>query len=97
MSIDFVDLTFAFLAGTVLGAGYLAVLWGSIRGLAESRRPIVRLLGGAVLRIGLLVGLIHLVTGGEPLRLLACLAGFFVARAAVTRWASSKAAPGPNR
>lgn len=93
MSIEPADVTVAFLTGMILGAGYLAILWGSIRGLARSRRPIVRLLGGAVLRLGLVLGSFYVIMDGEPERLLACLGGFIAVRMAVARWANGPPAP----
>lgn len=87
------SLAVAFLLGGVLGAGYMAALWGAVRGLARSRHPVAWLLGGAVVRVGLLLGFFYLIMDGQWERLLACVAGFVVVRVAVTRWASTGAAP----
>lgn len=95
MTWEAVNMAVAFLTGLILGGAYLAILWRSIRGLAASRGPIRRLLGGAVLRIGLLMGSFYLVMAGQPERLLACLAGFLVVRVAATRWAGRGAPPEP--
>lgn len=94
MSPGLTSLAAAFLMGAIGGAGYLAVLWASVRSLAQSRRPAARLLGGAVLRIALLLGSFYLIMDGQSERLLACLVGFTAVRIAVTRWASAGVVPG---
>lgn len=88
MSVEPAGLVAAFVAGTVTGIVYLGILWGSVYGLARSRRPLARLGVGAVLRLGLVLGSLYLVMDGHWERLLAGLAGFALARIAATRWAS---------
>lgn len=85
MSAAPVELGIAFVLGAVLAAGYLAALWSSVRGLARSPRPGRHLLGGAALRVGLLVGGLYLVGDGRWERLAACLLGFMAVRTVVTR------------
>ena len=87
----------AFVTGLVLGGVYAVALWLSVRRLAHAGRPLVWLLSGSALRIGLLLGAFYLVMDGRWERLLACFAGFLVVRIAATRWASAEAAPGPGQ
>ena len=91
MTLDPIPLSLAFLAGAALGAGYMAALWFSVRELAQARHPLAGLLGGAALRIGVLLGLFYLVMDGDAARLLAGLVGFVVVRTAATRWVRRRA------
>jgi F1F0 ATPase subunit 2 len=87
MTADPASLVLAFLAGMAFGGAYMAALWSSVRRLGRARTPALALLGGAVLRLALVMAAFYLVMDGSWERLLACLAGFVVVRVAVTRWA----------
>jgi F1F0 ATPase subunit 2 len=89
MSFEPTGIAVAFFLGLALGAGYLAALWGSVRAVARSGRSPAWLLGGSVLRIGILLALFYLVMNGHLERLLACLGGFIIMRFAVTRWVTA--------
>lgn len=91
MNFDLHSIAMAFLAGAALGVGYLALLWESLQGLATAQNPLARILGGAVLRMAALLGLFFLVMDGQGERLLACLAGFMIARVLVV-WVTGMAA-----
>jgi F1F0 ATPase subunit 2 len=75
-------------AGAALGLLFYAGLWWTVRRAATFRRPGPSVLASLLLRMGVTLGGFHLVGGGDWLRLLLCLAGFVLARAAVTRVAT---------
>ncbi len=85
-------LCLAVLAGAALGAIYFGGLWWSVRRAASSRRPALSMLVSALLRMGIALGGFYLVADGNWKRLLLCLLGFVVARAAVT-WLLRPATP----
>lgn len=97
MTLDPLALAIAGLLGAVTGAGYLALLWLSVRHLARSSRPILWLGGGAVVRLALVFAALALIMDGAPERLLAGLAGFLVVRLAGTRLTGVSPAPGTAR
>ncbi len=80
-------------AGCVLGAVFYGGLWWTVRRGVSSPRPAAWFLTSLVVRTLVAVLGFYLVSGGDLRRLLACLAGFVVARVAVTRIAA--APPGP--
>lgn len=81
-------LIFAFFAGAVLGAVYLAGLWIVVRLLPRTNNAGFWLLSSAALRIGLLVAAFYWVAGGRWEELLVCLMGFTIIRYAATWWAA---------
>jgi F1F0 ATPase subunit 2 len=85
IDLDLPTLAVAFAAGAVAGAIYLALLWRSVGRLADARRPVVALLSGMAFRLSLLLGAFYLLMDGDPLRLVAALAGFLAVRIVVTR------------
>ena len=87
MTLETGEILVALLAGLTLGAAYMTALWTSVRRLGQARNPALALIGGAVLRLAVLMGAFYLVMDGSWERLLACLAGFVAVRVAVTRWA----------
>ncbi len=72
-------------AGVALGVIFFGGLWWTIRKAVASEQPALWFLGSLLLRMGLALGGFYLVSGGEFKPLLACLAGFFLARIGVTR------------
>ena len=78
-------LVFALLAGAVLGAVFFGGLWWTVSKCASSRRPALLFLGSLSLRAPMAVGGFYVVSHGDWRRTIACLAGFLVARALVTR------------
>jgi F1F0 ATPase subunit 2 len=80
-------LILALLAGSLLGAAFFAGLWWTIRRGLSSRRPGLLFVGSLLLRTAAAVAGFYFVSRGDPRRLLACLAGFFLARLLVTRLA----------
>ncbi len=83
--VDWLALGAGLLAGAALATLYLATLWRAVTGLVHARRPAVSLLGGAVLRVALVAAGFALAARGGVAPFLACLAGFFLVRVAVTR------------
>lgn len=70
--------------GFALGAFFFGGLWWTVRKGLSSRRPAPWFLGSMLLRLGLALVGFYVVSGGQWERLLACFAGFFVARFVVT-------------
>lgn len=79
------ELALALLAGLALGTLFFAGLWWTTRRGARSPRPAAWFLGSLLVRMGIALAGFHLVGGGHWERLLACLLGFALGRAAVLR------------
>lgn len=86
MSFTLMPLLIGVLAGALAGVVYFAALWGSVRGLtAEGSAQ--RLVFGAVLRLGAVIGALWLAmaAGVSGLTALATIPGFILARTVITR------------
>jgi F1F0 ATPase subunit 2 len=70
--------------GVVLGLLFFGGLWWTVRKCMTSDRAGAWMLGSLLLRMGIAMGGFYLVSNGQLQPLLACLAGFFSARLAVT-------------
>ena len=77
-------LVMAVLAGAALGLVFYAGLWWTVRRAATFRRPGLSVLTSLLLRMSVTLGGFYLVAGANWARLLLCLMGFLLARAAVT-------------
>ncbi len=82
---------FAFVAGILAGILFLGALWLTVRGLAGSDRPGILLLFSMTARLGILLLAILWISsfwsGAErAMAMLACLAGFVLARLMASRW-----------
>ncbi len=75
----------ALVAGAGLGAIYFGGLWWTVRRAGAFRRPAFSMLVSVLVRMSVALGGFYLVAGDSWQRLLLCLLGFVVARAAVTR------------
>lgn len=75
-------LTVMFVAGGALAGLWLAGLWLDVRGLARERRPYVRLIGGALVRLSVVAAGFYLVlaAGGSWTHPVAALIGFLAVR-----------------
>ena len=73
-------------AGVVLGVFFFGGLWWTVRRGLSTRRPALLFTGSLVLRLVVAAGGFYLVGGDDWRRLVACLAGFLLARWLVTRW-----------
>ena len=70
----------AFIGGAGAGIVNYMGLWLTVKRVAVSRRPVLLVLTSMGVRTALCLGAFYLVMAGDPLRLLACLAGFFLVR-----------------
>lgn len=77
-------LALAWLAGSGLGAVFFGGLWWTVRKGVSANQPALWFLGSLLVRMGIALAGFYVVSGGHPDRLLACLAGFVVARPVVT-------------
>ncbi len=94
---EYLDLTWALGAGVLLGALFFGGLWWTVRRGLSSTRPVLWFLGSMLTRTSLTVIGFYWVGGNNLSRLLACLAGFAIARAVVSRWARSGLAASGGR
>jgi F1F0 ATPase subunit 2 len=83
----------AAVAGALLGAVFYGGLWWTVRRGLVSRRPAVWFLTSLVVRTAVALLGFYAVFRGDWRRLVACLAGFVLARILVTRLTIS----GPRR
>lgn len=81
---DSLLIVLAGLTGLLLGAIFFGGLWWTVRKGLTSKQPALWFLGSTVLRMGIALAGFYLVGRGDWKRLLACLAGFVVARFIVT-------------
>ncbi|WP_343222576.1 ATP synthase subunit I [Prosthecobacter sp.] len=81
---DPLSMMLSFAAGLLLGAVFFGGLWWTIRKGLSSPRPALLFLGSAVLRMGIVVAGFYFISNGQWQRLLACMAGFIIARLVVT-------------
>lgn len=86
-------LALAGLAGGALGAIFFGGLWWTVRKSLSASQPALWVFASLLLRMGLTMGGFYVVSGGGWQRLLACLAGFIVARQIVTRLTRPPQAP----
>ena len=75
----------AVVAGAVLGAIFYGGLWWTIRRGLLSLQPAIWFLASLVVRAAVVLIGFYAVCGGDWRRLVACLAGFVLARIGVTR------------
>ncbi len=81
---DSLWLVLAGLAGLLLGAIFFGGLWLTVRKGLTAKQPALWFLGSTVLRMGIALAGFYFAGRGDWKRLLACLAGFIVARFVVT-------------
>ncbi len=86
-------LALAALAGSALGAIFFGGLWWTVRQSRASARPALWFLASLLLRMGITLPGFFIVASGRWERLLACLAGFVVARAVITWMTGQNNAP----
>ena len=83
---DILALTPALLAGAVLGAFFFGGLWWTVHKGLASERPALWFLGSLLLRTGIVLGGVYVVSQGHWSRLAVCLLGFLISRFVVVRW-----------
>ena len=72
-------------AGIVLGTFFFGGLWWTIRSTSPSQWSGLLFGGSLLLRMAVTIAGFYLLSHGDWRRLMACLAGFLLARIAVTR------------
>jgi F1F0 ATPase subunit 2 len=72
------------LAGFALGLIFFGGLWWTVRCMLHSARPALWMLGSLLLRTAFALSGFWLLGGHDWKRMLACLAGFFIARVVLT-------------
>ena len=82
---EWLTLALAGMAGLLLGAIFFGGLWWTVRLGVTSKRPALLFLGSMLLRTGVVIVGFYFVSDGHWERLLACLAGFAIARFIVMR------------
>jgi F1F0 ATPase subunit 2 len=82
---EILTLPLALAAGILLGAFFFGGLWWTIRKSVSSARPAAWFLGSLLLRMITVLAGFYAMARGDWRRLLSCLLGFLLARAAVTR------------
>jgi len=78
-------LIFALLAGLLLGTVFFGGLWWTVRRGLASQQPALWFLGSMLVRTAIVVPGFYYVMQGDWRRLVACLAGFLLARISVVR------------
>ena len=73
-------------AGFGLGLFFFGGLWFTVRTLPKSRHPAPIMLTSLLLRTVAVLAGMNLLMDGRWQRVLACLAGFILARVAFSRW-----------
>ena len=87
MNVSVIVLLGGALAGALVGALYLGLLWVAVRYLPQDRGGVLAFVGLAVARIALVLGALALAArlGVPATGLIAALAGFVIVRLAATR------------
>lgn len=75
----------ALLAGFLAGGAFFIGLWWTVQRLPSVKHPALLMAGSLILRTALALSVFLLAGGGHLDRILACLAGFVIARFLVTR------------
>ena len=83
---DLLLLALAAIGGLALGLFFFGGLWWTVRRGVTSRHPALLFTGSLVLRLGVTVGGLWLLSAGDWQRLAAGLIGLLLARWLVTRW-----------
>ncbi len=78
-------LALALSAGALLGTIFFGGLWWTVRKGVASEQPVFWFFGSLLLRMSTVLAGFYFASGGHWERLLLCLAGFVIARLAVTR------------
>jgi F1F0 ATPase subunit 2 len=78
-------LTLSLVAGLLLGAVFFCVLWWTVRKAVTAKHPALLFLASTLLRMGIALAGFYFVGGGDWIKLLVCLLGFFLARIIVLR------------
>lgn len=88
---DVISVLPALLVGMLLGGIFFGGLWLTVRKGLTSSRPALWFLGSFVVRTGAVLAGFLFVSNGSLEKILACLAGFLIARIVVRRLSGSAA------
>jgi F1F0 ATPase subunit 2 len=80
MMINIHDLFFSFAAGTLIGLFYFGGLWWTLRRMPVLHEPIIWVIGSFLIRAALSLLGFYFAAGGQWIRILICLLGFFLVR-----------------
>jgi len=94
-AIDLVAWLLCLLGGVALGGFFFGGLWWTVRAIVGSRRSAMLQLASLLVRTTATLAGFYLVGGGDFRRLVACLAGFVLARTLAARWVRTSALPSP--
>ncbi len=83
---DSLFIALAMVAGGMAGVLFFGGLWLTVRRLPTARHPALWMVGGTLLRFAVALATFFFIGRGHLDRLLACLAGFIIARLLVTRF-----------
>ena len=83
---DILALALASLAGILLGAFFFGGLWWTVQKGVKSEWPALWFLGSLLLRTGTILAGFYFVSQDHWSRIMACLAGFVIARVIVVKW-----------
>jgi F1F0 ATPase subunit 2 len=89
---EFLMLALACAAGVGLGVLFFGGLWWSVRRAVSSRLPALWFAGSLLVRVGVVLAGLYVVSRGDWKRLAASLVGFLAARMAVMRIVQSAGA-----
>jgi len=81
-----ISLLWPVLAGAVLGSVFFAGLWWTIAKSTSVKSPLLWLLGSLLARMMMVLLGFYWVADGHWQRLMACLVGFIITRAMLTRF-----------
>jgi F1F0 ATPase subunit 2 len=82
---DILALGMTLLAGALLGVFFFGGLWWTVQKGVASDLPALWFLGSLLLRTGIVLGGIYLVSQGDWSRVATCLVGFLIARTVVVK------------
>ncbi|MEP6496292.1 MAG: ATP synthase subunit I [bacterium] len=90
---DLPTIALACAAGAGLGVLFFGGLWWTVRKAVSSPLPALWFAGSLLVRMGVVLTGLYLVSSGDWKRLAACLAGFVAARTAMTWIVQSSGTP----
>ena len=94
---DLVTWLLCALGGVASGVFYFGGLWWTVRAIVGPSRSVLLQLASLLLRTAATLAGFYWIGGGDARRLVACLAGFVLARAIVARWVRTPALSAPFR
>ncbi len=86
MTAEIGTMLLAGLAGGVLGVLFFGGLWWTVRKATSAAHPALWIAPSALIRMLVTLGGFYLAAGADWQRMLACTAGFILARQLVLRW-----------